>query len=91
MRNRLHRETRNLKKKSEELEKRIHALEADEDEIKCRLAEPGLYDEENKARLTELLERHRKVAAALKADMDAWEQVAISIENIEAGILGAAE
>jgi ATP-binding cassette subfamily F protein 3 len=90
-RNRLHRETGGLKKKSQELEERIHALEADEDELKCRLAEPGLYDEANKARLADLLERHRKVAAALKADMDEWEQAAIAIEKIEAEILGATD
>jgi ATP-binding cassette subfamily F protein 3 len=85
VRNRLHRETQDLRKKSKELEKRIRTLEADEDELKCRLAEPGLYDEKNKARLAELLEQHRKVAAALKTDMDAWEQVMISIEAVTLG------
>ncbi|MBT4092752.1 MAG: hypothetical protein HOE85_02190 [Nitrospinaceae bacterium] len=89
VRSRLHKETKGLKKKSEGLEKRIRTLEAEEDALTCRLAEPGLYDEENKTRLTELLEQHQKVTAALKADMDEWERATIAIEDIEASILEA--
>lgn len=83
-RNRLHHETHDLKRKSRELESRIHALEAEEDELKCRLAEPGLYDEENKEKLTELLKRHKEVSYAIRVDMEKWEKAAIAIEDIEA-------
>ena len=83
-RNWIHRKTRDLKKKSQELEARIHSLEAEEDELKCRLADPGLYDEENKAKLAELLARHKEVAGAIRSDMDEWEKAANGIEDIKA-------
>ena len=85
-RNRVHRETRDLKKKSATLEERIHRMESEEDDLKMQLVEPGIYDGANKAKLDSLLERHKEVSIALRADMEEWEKIAIAIEDIEAAL-----
>ncbi len=91
LRNHLHRETRGLRKRSEELEARIHQLEAEEEDLKMQLAEPGLYDEANKKKLMDLMALHQKITARLQADMEKWEKNAIAIEDTETKIRGAEE
>jgi len=85
-RNRAHRETRDLRRKSEALESKIHALEAEKDEVNCLLADPALYEEGSKAKLAKTLDRHRKVVAELQARMGEWEKAVTAIEEIEAAI-----
>ncbi|MEK6710325.1 MAG: ABC-F family ATP-binding cassette domain-containing protein [Nitrospinota bacterium] len=85
-RNQAHRETRGLRKKSEVLEANIRKLEAEQDELNCLLADPGLYEEGNKAKLAKTLERHREVSAAIQSRMEEWEKVATAIEEIEAAV-----
>ncbi len=85
-RNRVHGETRDLKKKSTTLEERIHRMESEEEDLKMQLANPGIYDEGNKAKLDALLERHKEVSATLRDDMEKWEKIAIAIEDIEAAL-----
>ena len=91
VRNRLHRETRDLKKKSEALEAEIHKLEAEKDDLNLLLADPSLYEEGNKARLANALERHREVAAAIQSSMAEWERVVLTIEEIEAAVKAEVE
>jgi hypothetical protein len=61
-------------------------MESEEDDLKMQLVEPGIYDGANKAKLDSLLERHKEVSGALRADMEEWEKIAIAIEDIEAAL-----
>jgi ATP-binding cassette subfamily F protein 3 len=86
VRNWVHRETRGLHKKAEAVEANIHALETERDELNCLLADPSIYEEQNKAKLGKVLARHREVSSAIDAKMAEWERLVMSIEEIEAAV-----
>ncbi|MBF0135413.1 MAG: ABC-F family ATP-binding cassette domain-containing protein [Magnetococcales bacterium] len=83
IRNRLHRETRELRQRSQALEQKIHALEQERSTLQERLADPGLYDASQKEALKTALTREGDVARALDAHMAEWEDVSLAIEERE--------
>ncbi|MBF0152303.1 MAG: ABC-F family ATP-binding cassette domain-containing protein [Magnetococcales bacterium] len=83
IRNRLHRETRELRSLSQTLEKKIHTLEQEQSLLRERLADATLYEASQKEALKGALAREGELARSLELLMAEWEQVSLSIEEQE--------
>lgn len=77
----LRNQLRPLKKKSDQLEAQLDALQSQKAELDEKLADTALYDEANKQQLTELL---KKQAELVKSIADTEENWLTALEELEA-------
>jgi ATP-binding cassette subfamily F protein 3 len=73
--------TKDLKEKSAKLEKEIHKLEQELEKINAVLINPDSYNNPNQIR--ELNEKHKELKLSLDKKVKAWEEVSLSLEEIE--------
>jgi ATP-binding cassette subfamily F protein 3 len=76
--------TKDLKKKISDLEKKIAALEIKEKKLESLLLDPSIYGDHQK--IMDLNGEYQKVKQSLKAKVKEWEQVSLSLEEIERGL-----
>lgn len=77
--------TKDLKKKISDLEKKIAALEIKEKELENLLLDPSIYGDHQK--IMELNGEYQKVKQSLKAKVKEWEEVSLSLEEVERGYI----
>jgi ATP-binding cassette, subfamily F, member 3 len=75
--------TKDLKKKISDLEKKIAALEIKEKELESLLLDPSIYGDHQK--IMDLNGEYQKVKQSLKAKVKEWEEVSLSLEEVEKG------
>jgi len=75
--------TKDLKKKIFDLEKKIAALEIKEKELESLLLEPSIYGDHQK--IMDLNGEYQKVKQSLTAKVKEWEEVSLSLDEIEKG------
>jgi ATP-binding cassette subfamily F protein 3 len=73
--------TKDLKERSSKLEKEIHKLEQELEKINETLIKPDLYSNPNQ--IKELNEKHQKLKLSLDKKVKEWEEVSLSLEEIE--------
>jgi len=73
--------TKDLKKKISDLEKKIAALEIKEKELESLLLDPSIYGDHQK--IMDLNGEYQKVKQSLTAKVKEWEEVSLSLEEIE--------
>ena len=73
--------TKDLKERSSKLEKEIHKLEQELEKINATLINPDLYNNPNQ--IKELNEKHQKLKLSLDEKVKEWEEVSLSLEEIE--------
>ncbi|MBF0424376.1 MAG: ABC-F family ATP-binding cassette domain-containing protein [Magnetococcales bacterium] len=83
IRNRLHRETRDLRTRSQTLEQKISALEGERALLQGQLADATLYDVARKDALKLALAREGEINRTLDLLMAEWEEVSLAIEERE--------
>lgn len=64
--------TADIRKAVKKLEQRIEKLEKEKQKLEEQLSDSGIYEAENKARLTELLKRQADVSAELELVEEQW-------------------
>ena len=75
---------RPLKNKINKLEQQIAKLEQEKQAIEDKLAAPDIYDPNNKASLTELLQQQGNISAELEQQEMAWMELAEQLEKLQA-------
>jgi ATP-binding cassette, subfamily F, member 3 len=80
-RNKKYAMTKDLKKKISDLEKKIAALEKKEKELESLLLDPSIYGDHQK--IMDLNGEYQKVKHSLTAKVKEWEEVSLSLEEIE--------
>jgi len=73
--------TKDLKKKISDLEKKIAALEIKEKELESLLLDPSIYGDHQK--IMDLNDEYQKVKHSLTVKVKEWEEVSLSLEEIE--------
>jgi ATP-binding cassette, subfamily F, member 3 len=73
--------TKDLKKKISDLEKKIAALEIKEKKLESLLLDPSIYGDHQK--IMDLNGEYQKVKQSLTAKVKEWEEVSLSLEEIE--------
>lgn len=71
-----------LKKQAQKLEKQIHAWQEELTELETVLADPEIYQEDNKAKLTELLQKRHKLESSIEEQELIWFELEEQIEQI---------
>jgi ATP-binding cassette, subfamily F, member 3 len=82
-RNKKYAMTKDLKKKISDLEKKIAALEIREKELESLLLDPSIYGDHQK--IMDLNGEYQKVKHSLTAKGKEWEEVSLSLEEVERG------
>jgi len=80
-RNELGRRTAKVRKKIEQVEAEIEALEHERGDLEPRLADPELYADADEAR--KVVDRHKEAGARLESLYFAWEEHQVELEEIE--------
>ena len=73
--------TKDLKHRLAKLEKGIHELEQELEKINAELINPDTYD--NHSQIRELNEKHKELKLSLDKKVREWEEVSLSLEEIE--------
>lgn len=73
--------TKDLKERLTKLEKEIHELEQKLEKINAVLVNPDTYNNRNQIR--ELNEKHNELKSLLETKVKEWEEVSLSLEDIE--------
>jgi len=73
--------TKDLKERSSKLEKEIHKLEQELEQLNAVLVDPNVYNDRKK--IGELSEKHTKTKSSLDKNVKQWEEVSLSLEEIE--------
>ncbi len=73
--------TKNLKDRLAKLEKKIHELEQEVESVNAVLIKPDTYNNHNQIR--KLNEKHKELKSSLDKKVQEWEEVSLSLEEIE--------
>ncbi|MDZ7626358.1 MAG: ABC-F family ATP-binding cassette domain-containing protein [Ignavibacteriaceae bacterium] len=73
--------TKDLKERRAKLEKEIHKLEQELEKINAILISPDSYN--NQTQIRELNEKHKELKLSLDKKVKEWEEVSLSLEEIE--------
>jgi ATP-binding cassette subfamily F protein 3 len=83
-RNAMHRATSDLRRTVQRLERQVADAEAEVAELNRRLADPGVYEDQDKAR--ELVLAHGRVKDTANDLMAQWERALLELESAEAAV-----
>ncbi len=76
-------ELRRKRQQTRQLEQQIHQLENEQSQLNQILADPEIYQGIHSERLKQTLARNKEISHTLEEAMLAWEEVALSIEELE--------
>ncbi len=72
-----------LTNKIKKLERQVEKLQGQSDEIEAQLADSEIYDSENKAQLTDLLQRQADISRQLEEAEEAWMSASEELEALQ--------
>ena len=82
-RNSRYKQLKPLEKRLEEVESRLEVLMIENAQLYSKLAESNLYDADQKGHLIKTMEQQRDLKKVEQALMKEWDQLTISIEQIQ--------
>ena len=66
-----------------EVESRLEVLMMENEQLESKLAEPDIYESDQKDRLMKTMEQQRSLKEEEQALMKEWDELTISIEQIQ--------
>ena len=81
-RNKRHRLLRPLKDKLQVVEKSLEEIMHTKSEVELELADPGIYQEDQKSRLLQTLEQQKELVSEENSLFGQWEEISSRIEEV---------